>query len=221
MYKIAVEGIYESQTGNGQSKYINFELKFTTSRPNTIGLDTHIQKRYIPYYLKTEKKYKENPFTKLQSYVVKSIDKVDGESPMINKDFLELTDLEIQDLAAMYDLYEVPLYGIYPIWEMRDKAALAYMKKVLKMPMSTPKEKEAVTQLEKLADGTFKLKLEKGELKVKFKESFFAKADTKTIKKVSISDFDIDEKPFNLSEASDEIPTDIEMGDLLNDIASN
>ena len=51
MYKIAVEGIYESQTGNGQSKYINFELKFTTSRPNTIGLDTHIQKRYIPYYL--------------------------------------------------------------------------------------------------------------------------------------------------------------------------
>ena len=221
MYKVTVEGIYESQTGSGQSKYINFEIKFTTSRPNTIGLDTHIQKRYIPYYLKTEKKYKEYPFTKLQSYVVKSIDKVDGESPMINKDFLELTDLEIQDLAAMYDLYEVPLYGIYPIWEMRDKAALAYMKKVLKMPMSTPKEKEEIAQLEKLADGTFKLKLEKGELKVKFKESFFAKADTKTIKKVSISDFDIDEKPFNLSEVSDEIQTDFEMGDLLNDVASN
>lgn len=214
MYEIKVEGIYESQTGNGQSQYINFNLAFKVARPNLEGIETHIQKRYIPYYLKTMDKYKKQPFTKLKSYIVTEMNKLDETPKIINKDFTTMNDLEIQEAASYYDLYEVPLYGLYPTWDMVNKLAEAYMKYVLKVPMSNAKEKGELEQFKKQPDGSYKLKLNKGELIFKHKKNFFK--DTEEAKKIkkSISDYDIDDMPNNLASEPDVVIKADEIGDL-------
>lgn len=214
MFEIKVEGIYESQTGNGQSQYINFNLTFTTSRPDIKGIDTHIQKRYIPYYLKTIDKYKKQPFTKLKSYIITSFKKLDETPSIINKDITKMNDLEIQDAACYYDLYEVPLYGIYPTWEMQNKLGEIYLKQVLKMPMKNANDKALIEQFKKQPDGNYKFILAEGELIFKHKNKFFKTIEEAKKVKLSIADFDNDDEPYNLADDSDEKKSDDDLGDI-------
>ena len=68
MFKVVVEGIYVSITGNAQSKHIPFNLVIEVARMKKEGIETHLEKRLIPYLLKTEKKFKDNLFSKLKHY---------------------------------------------------------------------------------------------------------------------------------------------------------
>lgn len=156
MYKVTVEGKYETQLNNASVKYEPYKLTFEVCRTKAEGIETHLQKRLIPYYLKTSNQYKTKPFMRLADFNIVEIEKIDKEIGLFEKDVMELDELEIQQLATLYDLYEVPLYSVYPLARTRELAALAYFKKVVKIPMNTPQEKKKVPFLKQNSDGSFK-----------------------------------------------------------------
>lgn len=156
MYKVTVEGKYETQLNNASVKYEPYKLTIEVCRTKPEGIETHLQKRLIPYYLKTLNQYKTKPFMRLADFNITEIEKVEKDIELFGKDVLELDELEIQQLATLYDLYEVPLYNVYPLAKTRELTALAYMKKVVKIPMNTPQEKKMVPFLKQGSDGSFK-----------------------------------------------------------------
>lgn len=156
MYKVTVEGKYETMINSATVKYEPFKLTFEVARTKKDGIETHLQKRLIPYYLKTVNQYKTKPFIRLHDFNIIEIEKLDKEIELFGKDVLELEHLEIQNLAALYDLYEVPLYGVYTLEKTRELCALAYMKKVIKLPMKTPHDKKKLPFLVQNSDGSFK-----------------------------------------------------------------
>lgn len=160
MLEIKVEGIYESDIGSGQKKYESFSYTFKTSRRSEKGVDTHVLRRFIPLLIAKDKNKRNTIYSRLRSFVITDIQKVeDTKECIINKDINTLDDWQIQDLACTFDLYEVPIANRYPIITMREMATLAYLKKVYKIPMKTSKDKEKLSFMEKQPDGSYKLNL--------------------------------------------------------------
>lgn len=190
MLKIAVEGVYESDIGSGQKKYQNFSYEFLTSRITPRGIETHVMRRFIPMLIAKDKNKKNVIFSRLQSFVITNIQKVDdNKDSILGKDIMEFDYWQIQDLAATLDLYEIPLAGTCSITELREKAVLAYMKKVLKIPMKDGKDKSQLEFFKKLPDGTFKLELGNEKVIVEIPESYFAESKHKENPKKGLSYF--------------------------------
>lgn len=187
MLKVTVEGVYESDTGSGQKKYQSFNYTFETSRRNAKGLDTHVMRRFIPLLIAKDKNKKTTIFSRLKSFVITDVQHVeDTKECVIGKDIGILDDWQIQDLAATLDLYEIPLAGSNSLTELREKAILAFMKKVLKIPMKTAKEKAQLDFFKKLPDGTFKLDLGNDKVIVEIPEGYLeAKKKEETKKGLS------------------------------------
>ncbi len=173
MLTVTVEGIYESDIGSGQKKYENFSYKIETSREDEIGINTHIMRRFIPYFVYKDKSKKGIIFSRLKNYYITNIEKSNSENKLIGKDINSLNELEIQDLACMFDLYEIPLPLTCSLTELREKAILAYMKKVLKIPMNNDKEKSELDFLRKCSDGSWKLDLKDEKVIVEIPNGYF------------------------------------------------
>lgn len=188
MLEVFVEGVYESDVGSGQKKFYDFKYNFKTARLDKKGLETHVLRRFIPLLIKKDKKFAQKLFSKIRSLVITDIKELDGNCYLEGKDINELNEWEIQDLACLYDLYEVPLAGQFSITELRERAILAYMKKVLNIPMKTAEEKAQLDFLEKQPDGTYKLNLGEEKIIVQIYDSYFGKKKD-CVKKKSLSDF--------------------------------
>lgn len=156
MIEVKIEGIYESDIGSGQKKFKTFEYTYKTARINPKGLFTHALRRHAPYLIQKDKKNAGVLFSRIKSLNISDMKVLDEKCYLEGKNIAELNDWEIQDLACLYDLYEIPLHGVCPLPELREKAMLAYMDNVLKIPMKTPKEKEALGWFKKEEDGTYK-----------------------------------------------------------------
>lgn len=187
MYKVTVEGLFESNIGSGQKKYYDFKYEFEVARLSEKGLETHILRRYLPYYIRKDKKNASRLFSKVKNFVITDIQKLDKEVYLKGKDIATLSELEIQDLACLYDLYSIPVTGVLNIQELRKKAMLAYMEKVLKVPMKTPEEKSKLDFFEVQEDGSYELKLD--SLEIEIVDGYFKDKVAKTVKKKSIADF--------------------------------
>ena len=190
MLQIRVEGVYESDTGSGQKKYQNFNLNFEISREREQGIETHVLRRFIPYIIsENNKKNNKNniPFSRIKSFVITEIKKIDKKSPLIGKDIKELDAWEIQDLACLFDLYKVPLHGKFSITELKNRAILAYMEKVLKVPMKTPEEKAQQEFFKKMPDGTFKVDLNNTPCPVIIPDGYFEEKEESKKSKKSLS----------------------------------
>ena len=204
MFKVTVEGIYESITGNAQSKHIPFNLVIEVARIKKEGIETHLEKRLIPYLLKTEKKFKDNLFSKIKHYRIVDIEKLDKECFLFGKEVMDLNEFELQQLATLYDLYEAPLYGIYPLNTARELTALAYFKKVLKVPLKTVKDKQKADFLVQATDGSFKPKFDGIKTTIIENKEFFNVKPKEMNKKVSTeSYFEEIEKKNNLLEGKE------------------
>lgn len=185
-FQITVEGIYESDIGSGQKKFTPFKFDFKVARFKKEGIETHILRRFIPLLVKD---LKNKPiFSKVKSFCVTELKQIDDNFVLEGKDINKLNEWEIQELATMYDLYDIPLPSSMSIVELREKAILAYMKNVLKIPMSTPKEKEALAFFEKMEDGTYKLNLGDEQVTVQVDKSFYGE-QAEVVEKKSLSDF--------------------------------
>jgi len=190
MLTIQVEGIYESDIGSGQKKYENFNYKIEISRQNERGVVTHIMRRFIPYLIYKDKTKSGIAFSRLKTFCITDIKKTDTQSKLIGKNIDELSEFEIQDLACLFDLYEVPLPLTCSITELRESAILAYMKKVLKISMETEQEKQQLAFLEKQPDGSYKLHLDGEKVIVEIPNGYFEKQEAeKEIQKKGLSFF--------------------------------
>lgn len=160
MLEITVEGTFESTKGIGQADIKNFKYTIKTSRLNYDGIETHLQKRYVPMEIKNDKKMTGVIFSKLKSFRVIDCKELKETSPLQGKLFSDLDEAEIQDLASTYDLYNVPLPYLYSIMDMREKATIEFLRVVLKVPMKTYEEKIKCPFLIKDNFGDFKLNRE-------------------------------------------------------------
>lgn len=152
-FKYTVEGIYETDKGSGKD-YTSFNYDITLSRFREGGAGTHILRRFLPLLIKKDKK---NPLlSKIKQWLITDCQKVDDKFRLEGKNINELSEYEIQELACMYDLYEVPLPSTTSITDLRAKASQIYLKKVLKVPMKTTEEKLQNEFFKKQDDGTIK-----------------------------------------------------------------
>lgn len=188
MLEVKIEGIYESDIGSGQKKFKPFEYTYKTARINPKGLFTHALRRHAPYLIQKDKKNANILYSRIKSLNISDIKIIDEECYLEGKNIAELSDWEIQDLACLYDLYEIPLHGVCPLPELREKAMLAYLEHVLKVPMKKPEEKEALDFFEKEEDGTYKFKPEGLNLPIKIYDSLIEKKQG-VVKKKDISYF--------------------------------
>lgn len=192
MLKVKVEGIYESDIGSGQKKFINFDYTFELSRPNEAGVITHVLRRFLPLLIAQDKAKQENPCSRIKTFVITDIQKTEEQSKLIGKNILDLTAWEIQDLACMFDLFKIPLHGKHSITELRERAVLAYAEKVLKVPMKEPKDKAMCTFLKQQADGTYKLDVNGSDrelFKVYVPDGYFEKEEKQKAEKKSFAYF--------------------------------
>ncbi len=188
MLEVKIEGIYESDIGSGEKKFYPFEYTYKTARINQKGLFTHALKRHAPYLIQKDKNKNNKLFSRIQTMNISDIKVLDEECYLEGKDINELNDWEIQDLACLYDLYDIPLYGVYSIGESREKATLAYMEYVLNIPMKTNREKDALDFFEKEDDGTYKLNLKGQKVIIEIEEALLNKKKNGVAKK-GLSDF--------------------------------
>lgn len=177
MLEVTVEGVYESDIGSGQKKYQNFNYNFEISREIEQGIETHVLRRFVPYLISNDKNKAKIPFSRIKSFIITDVKKNDKKSPIIGKDIKELSAWDIQDLACLFDLYKVPLHGKFSITELKNRTILAYMEKVLKVPMKTPEEKAQQEFFKKMPDGTFKVDLHNIPCPVIIPDGYFEEKD--------------------------------------------
>ena len=183
MLKVTIEGVYESDIGSGQKKYESFKYEFKTSRLTERGLETHCARRFIPYLIANDKS-KKLPFSRVKNFVITDIQYVnDNADCVINKDINELNAWQIQDLASLFDLYEIPAGLTCSISQKREKAILAYLKKIVKIPMNTVKEKEQTDFLVKQPNGAFKLELNGAKVLAQVPEGYMVTKSKEAPKK--------------------------------------
>ena len=184
VFKYQVEGIYETDKGSGiELTPFNFEIKL--SRFYADGAGSHILRRFLPILIK---KQKNKPLLSgIRSWLITDVQKVSDEFPLEGKEISEMNEEEIQELACMYDIFEIPLPNTVSITELREKAMEAYMKKVLKIPMKTPEEQEKLAFFKRQPDGTLKLDLGNEKLVVEVKGDYLGKKVE--VKKKTLNDF--------------------------------
>lgn len=184
LYNVKVEGIYESDKGSGQKEYVPFNFEIKVARFKQAGVETHILRRYIPLLCKQNKKM----FSRVKNFNIVDIQKLNDSFPLENKDIKTFNEKEIQDLATMYDLYEIPLPSTMSITQMREVAITTYLKNVCKVPMDTPEEKAVLDIFEQQADGSYQLNVEDNSYPVVVNNDYAEKEITDTPKK-SIADY--------------------------------
>lgn len=200
--KVTVEGIYQSDIGSRQKQNYNFELTFELSGVHKNFIDTHILRRFIPMSIKEDKK--KQPFSRIATYTIVEIEEIDKNCNIEGKNIFEMSEYELQDLARFYNLYEIPLPKTTTLRMMREKAALAYLKYVLKIPMEKPEDKEKLDFFKKESDGSYKTNFKvDSTLKVKIDELIINTQVVKEQPKISLESFNPEASAYAQSEENE------------------
>lgn len=179
-FEVTVEGIYESDKGSGQKDFVPFNFKTRICRFKQAGLETHILRRLIPLKCKSKNG---KLFSRVKTFNIVDIQKIDDKFHLEGKDVKELDEYGIQELATMYDLYNVPLPGTTSITKLREIACLEYLRKAINIPMKEPEEKEVLPFYFKQADGTYKVDFSDQKVTIVVNNSFAEKQEKVVVKK--------------------------------------
>lgn len=182
-YEYTVEGIYETDKGQGKD-LTSFSFKIQLSRFREGGAGTHILRRFLPLLIKQGKN--KPLLSRIRQWLITDSVKIDDKFKLEGKNINELNEYEIQELACMYDLYEVPLPMTTSISDLRQKASLAYLKNVLKVSMDTVEEQLQNEFFIKQPDGTVKLDSEM-KIPIKIAEDYIGKVEV--VKKKTLADY--------------------------------
>lgn len=186
IFEYTVEGVYETDKGNGKEYTpFNFKIKLPRFEKQEKGACTHILRRFLPILIKN---MKNKPLLSgIRHWVITDIQKLNDDFPLEGKQIKELNEYEIQELACMYDLYEIPLPFTTSISELRETAQKAYMKKVLEIPMEKVEDQEKLSFFKRQPNGSLKFDLGDEILKVEVVENYIGKKVE--VKKKTLSDF--------------------------------
>lgn len=185
-FKYTVEGIYETDKGSGKDYTpFKFEIRLPRFEGHEKGAGTHILRRFLPILIRN---LKNKPvFTKVRNWVITNIEKLNDAFPLEGTDINNMNEKEIQELACMYDLYEIPLPATTSVDELREFAQKAYMKNVLKIKMNTVEEQERLEFFKRQPDGSLKFDLGNEVLTVQVIDVY--KNDKTVVKKKKLADF--------------------------------
>lgn len=178
------ECIYETDKGSGKDyTSLNFEFKLSRFFPE--GAGSHIIARFLPTLIR---KQKNKPlYSGLKHWVITDVQKLDDNFILEGKDINEMNEDEIQQLACMYDILEIPLPSTMPITELRRRASLAYLKKVLRVPMKTPEEQAQSEFFKRQPDGSLKFDLGDKKLTVGIFHNYIGKKEV--VRKKTLEDY--------------------------------
>ncbi len=155
IFKYTVEGIYETDKGSGKDfTPFKFEIDLPRFEGAENGAGTHILRRFLPLLIKQQKN--KPLLSKIKSWYISDISKISDEFLVVGKDIKEMSEDHIQKLACLYDLFEVPLPLTTSITNLREKAAQAYMKEVLKVKMETNADKAKLSCFKLQTNGSYK-----------------------------------------------------------------
>lgn len=186
IFEYTVEGVYETDKGNGKDYTpFNFRIKLPRFEKQEKGACTHILRRFLPILIKNMK-YKPL-LSGIRHWVITDIQKISDDFPLEGKEIADLNEYELQELACMYDLFEIPLPSTTAISELREKAQQAYMKRVLKIPMEKIQDQEKLSFFKRQPDGSLKFDLGDEVLKVEIVDNYIGKKVE--VKKKSLGDF--------------------------------
>lgn len=186
IFEYTVEGVYETDKGSGKDYTpFNFKIKLPRFEKQEKGACTHILRRFLPILIKN---MKNKPLLSgIRHWVITDIQKVNDDFPLEGKEIKDLNEYELQELACMYDLFEIPLPSTIAISELREIAQKAYMKKVLQIPMEKIEDQEKLSFFKRQPDGSLKFDLGDEVLKVEIVDNYIGKKVE--VKKKSLGDF--------------------------------
>lgn len=93
-------------------------------------INMHVRRRYAAMWISASEKYKDRVVTVRECFIDR-IEEVDADLTFVGKDIIDMTQEEIQDLAAAKDLRGVPLYKKSSTRQMQNVAYAEYSEKVL------------------------------------------------------------------------------------------
>lgn len=165
VYNYSVEGIYETDKGSGiDLTPFKFNIELSRFEGFEKGAGSHILRRFLPILIRG---LKNKPFfSKIRSWVITNIEKVSDDFPLKDKEIAKMNEQELQELACLYDLFEVPLPSTVSLPELIEATQKAYLKKVIKIPMETPEEQMKCQFFVPQSDGSLKFDLKGACLKV-------------------------------------------------------
>lgn len=140
MLEVEYEGIYASNVGE-YKKTASFRFKHEVAGNHTDCLESHLKKRYVPMMIQKQKN--KMPFDHLVNFRLISYKKNDKPCSLEGIDIFEMSEYQIQELARFFNLFEIPLPFTVSLDELREIAAIQYLKNVagLKIDKDTDKEK--------------------------------------------------------------------------------
>ena len=159
---VTVEGIYETNKGSNQKDYTEFKFDINVDRVKQTGIETHILRRFIPMEIK---KHKKLPICdKVKSFLITEIKKVDDKISIEGKNIAEMTETEIQQLATLFDIYEMPLPNVMSISALREHACKLYLRDVTGLDVEDLKVQKTMSCFKETPSGEMKFDLGDDEI---------------------------------------------------------
>lgn len=154
MLKIKVQGIYLSKHANGVEE-IEFDFIKNIPKIPITWINSMVQKRFLPLWIaeKNKKSKVVKPLSDISFCLVSEWEDVEEADGLTGKDILKMSEYEIQELACKGLLTEVPLPFKVPLYSLREKAVLEYLKKIKHIPMESKEDKENLEFFVKTPDG--------------------------------------------------------------------
>jgi len=183
MLEVEYEGIYASNVGE-YKKTASFKFKHEVAGNHTDCLESHLKKRYVPIMIQKQKN--KMPFDHLVNFRLISYKKNEKPCDLDGLDIFKMSEYQIQELARFFNLFEIPLPFTVSLDELREVAAIQYLKKVVGLEIDKDSDKEKFSFFEKDLYGKWRLNLNGEELTVSLKEK--AETTEDKILKQSLSD---------------------------------
>ena len=181
--KVTVEGLYETNVGSNQKKYTQFRFDILVDRVKQSGIETHILHRFIPMEIK---KHKKMPVCdKVKNFLITDIQKIDDKISIDGKNIAEMSETEIQQLAALFDIYCMPLPNIMSITALRERACQEYLKNVAGIDIDKDEVKKTLNCYTVTPAGTYKFEL--GEDQICVDTALLKDANIKDVKTTKLN----------------------------------
>ncbi len=159
MLKVSVSGSYYTEGSQGKE---NTNYDFTKEIPDIPEnwILALIKSRFLPIWVSEARKANKNAwkiFDGVKScYLAESVE-IAKDDGLKDKDIFEMTEVELQNVAAKYLLTEVPLPFTVPIKELRNSVALNYLKLYKGIKVNSNEDRERLAFFKRNISGEWLL----------------------------------------------------------------
>lgn len=149
MLKVTISGDYRT-SGGAHGDIIDFEgVVGVMPECDEAMIQSHVMNRFVGAWIKASGKYAAR-FNSRRTCYVDKVEKIAGKPSCIGKDIKALSWDELQELAVVKNLLQIPLTHATDIRAARETAYLQYSEKILGKKIDTNTKKYNYAELPKL-----------------------------------------------------------------------